>query len=238
MDYLDQKYPAETRAVWDFTDGCLEGDQEKEAKKVAVSLELGSNMLDKTYDMLILHHPPKFGKEKQVTNPFYSKIKGNPVIYSIHSRIDVTGDMNKAIAEAIFDNFLVEKILDDGTAIIRLKEEMPLQTLIDLLKNKLQKKALHVIEKKTNIHTIAIHGGEGFNQHHVEKAVNENIDAYLAGDLGHHLAESAYFHSTTFIDIEHNTEQEGMKKLQEELQTQFPDCTFTFIRQKPYWKIQ
>jgi len=110
--------------------------------------------------------------------------------------------------------------------------------LVSLIKSKLSKKILRIIKKRDIIKKIAIHGGEGFNQHHVEKAAKENIDAYLAGDLAHHLAESAYFYDITFIDIEHTSEQIGMKEICKKLQSKFPKCTFNYIINKPYWELQ
>ena len=193
IEFLDKKYPSNLRAKWDFTDGFLEGNESLDVNEVLVAVELNKEIVNSNNNFLILHHPPKFGNEKQVTNPFYSKLKNNPSIYVLHSRIDVSGDINTAIANFCFEDFIVEKILDDGTTIINLNEEKELVTIIETLKHKLNKKFLKIIEKKQTVKKIAIHGGEGFNKHHVDKATKENIDLYLAGDLTHHLAESAFF---------------------------------------------
>ena len=179
-----------------------------------------------------------FGNKKLVTNPFYSHLKSNPAIYVLHSRIDVSGDINKAIAEFCFKDFVIDKTLDDGTVIIILKKEIELSVLIESLKINLNKKCLKVIEKKKVVKKIAIHGGEGFNKHHVDKACKEDIDLYLAGDLTHHLAESAFFNDVNFIDIEHISEQIGMKKLTECLNKEFNDCDFKFIETDSFWEIK
>jgi len=238
IEFLDKKYPSDLRAKWDFTDGFLEGNPDLDVDEVLVAVELNKEIINLNNDFIILHHPPKFGNEKIVTNPFYLQLKNHPSIYVLHSRIDVSGDMNRAIAEFCFKDFVIDKILDDGTVIIFLKNEMELSSIIELLKIKLNKKCLKVIEKKKNIKKVAIHGGEGFNKHHVDKASKENIDLYLAGDLTHHLAESAFFYDVSFIDIEHISEQIGMKKLTECLNTEFKDCNFRFIQSDPFWSLR
>jgi len=236
MNFLDNRYPKNLRAEWDVVDAHIEGDENKEVHKIGVGLELSKEFLDKNFDMIILHHPPKFGKDKVVTNPFYNKLNNKPVIYVLHSRIDVKGDLNISLASGLFKYFNVEKVLDDGTVIICLSNEIELPELIDIIKIKLNKKTIKLIRKKNKISRIAIHGGEGFNKHHVEKAVNEGIDVYLAGDLTHHLAESADFHDVTFIDIEHVSEKMGMKDLCSILRTKFSDCDFEYINREPYWE--
>lgn len=238
IKFLEEKYPPELRAGWDSTDGYLEGDVNKEVHNVKVGLEINESLVNQNFDMIILHHPPKFGKEKITTNPFYAKITNKPVIYILHSRIDVSGDINKSLASILFEHFNLDKILDDGTVIILLSTPLKINELVFIIKSKLDKKILKVIKKKETIMKVAIHGGEGFNQHHVEKAVKENIDAYLAGDMVHHLAEFAYSHNVTFIDIEHTSEQVGMKDVCKDLQSKFPKCTFKNFTNKPYWELQ
>lgn len=237
INFLEGKYPSTLRAVWDSTDGYLEGDTNKEVKNVGIGLEINEAIIKNNFDMLILHHPPRFGPDKRITNPFYIGLSKNPLIYVLHSRIDRSGDLNKSFASAVFSSFIIDKVLDDGTVIISLAVPLPLFELVSLLKSKLNKKVLKVIPKKETIKKIAIHGGEGFNQHHVEKAVKENIDLYLAGDLVHHLAESAYFQDITFIDIEHTSEQIGMEEICKELQSRFFGCDFKYIATNPYWKL-
>jgi GTP cyclohydrolase I len=236
--YLDERYLEELRAPWDATDGFLQGDLNKDVNSVLVTVELNKKLINKKFDLLVLHHPPKFGKDKMITNPFYSELQKDSPIYVLHSRIDVSGDINKSLAEFLFESFNIEKTLDDGTIIISLKEEMLLPKITNILKKKLNKDKLKVIQKKKNIKRIAIHGGEGFNQHHVEKAIKENIDLYIAGDLTHHLAESAFFHNVSFIDIDHTSEQIGMKKLTEDLQNKFTDCNFKYINSEPFWNLK
>lgn len=238
IKYLDNKYPEDLRSVWDFTDGFLEGDLNLEVKKMYVSVELNQELINKNPKCIILHHPPKFGKDKKIINPFYSKLKHATTIYILHSRIDKSGDINCAIAQFLFEEYKIDEILEDGTVVITLNKEHKMDEIIRLIKEKLNLNCLKVIEKKDNIKRIAIHGGEGFNDHHVDKAAEKGIDLYLAGDLSHHLAEHAFFYHFNFVDIEHISEQIGMKKLCEELNSKFGVGTFEYVHSISYWCLK
>lgn len=241
IQFIEEQFPDKLRAEWDFTDGIIQGNLNKEIKNVCISLELKDNIIKGNFDMLILHHPPKFGPEKKVSNPFYTKLKNKDIIiYVLHSRIDKIGLINKGLTESIFgkENVSIEKILEDGTIIIKLNQEMIITDFINLIKSKLGLDYVKSIINKNKIKKVAIHGGEGFNPHHINNAINENIDAYLAGDMTHHLAENASFFQINFIDIEHFTEQEGLKKLKEMLESKFNKISFGYIEQKPWWVIK
>jgi dinuclear metal center YbgI/SA1388 family protein len=235
---LETLFPNELRAKWDTTDGLVSGNVDVDVKNVTISLEFRENINLKNADMIIIHHPPTFGSEKNVTNPFYKKIVvDNTPIYAIHSRIDKIGFVSKAIAENLFKTagYKIVKILDDGTAIVELNDLTNMNTMTDLIKQKLNLKTLNHITKKNDVKRIAIHGGEGFNHHHVIDAMKEQVDLYLAGDLSHHLAEHAHFFDSNFIDIGHFSEQEGMKSLAELLKKKFHTVEFKYVEQSPLW---
>jgi len=235
---LERLFPNELRAKWDTTDGLISGDIDSEVKNVTLTLEFRENITPKDSDMILLHHPPIFGHEKQVTNPFYKRLStDDKTVYTIHSRLDKSGFVNKAIAESLFktEGYVVLKILEDGTAIIELNDMHKMSVLMELIKQKLKLTTLNHIIKKENIRRIAIHGGEGFNQHHVVDAMKESVDLYLAGDLSHHLAEHAHFFDSNFIDIGHFSEQEGMKNSAELLKKKFHDVNFKYVEQSPLW---
>lgn len=238
ISYLEHQYPEDLRASWDFIDGLIQGNLNRAVSKIILTLELRENIINNKADMIILHHPPVFGKDRKITNSFYKKIKEKDVvIYSIHSRADKLGIMNKAIAQAIFKTFEIKGILEDGTAIIELPHEIELNELLEKIKESFNLRYLNYIRKKDKVRRIAIHGGEGFQNHHIELASKYDIDTYLGGDLTHHLAENAHFHQINFIDILHVTEQEGLKLIMDQLSSRFPDIQFEYYPQNPLWEV-
>ena len=208
---------------------------------MAVSLEFRLNM-PTDVEMLLLHHPPIFGQNKEITNPFYRKanLPDDLIIYAIHSRIDKSGFMGEAIAEKILYKYkyIIEKRLDDGTVIISLAEQIEVNSLINAIKTGLELKTVNAIIKKRDIKRIAIHGGEAYQKHHILDASRENIDLYIGGDMTHHLAEGAHSFEMSFVDISHYSEQEGMEKLTENLRIQFPKVKFEYIKQNTLWTIE
>lgn len=238
---LKRLFPESLAYEWDTTQGLISGSVEKVVKKAVLSLEFRDNIADRDADMIITHHPPLFGPERCVTNPFYRRMAhGDEVVYAIHSRLDRTGFSNEALAEKLFarTGYRVVKILEDGTAIIKLKAPLSEETIVKGIKSSLKLKSVNAITKKKRVKRVAIHGGEGFNQGHVISASKEGIDLYLAGDIGHHLAEHAHFFDINFIDIGHFSEQEGMKRLSGVLSKTFHDVRFEYVEQEPLWSIR
>lgn len=238
INELERIFPNELNAEWDTTDGLIKGDTNKDIKKVILSLELRENLIDKDADMIILHHPPLFGYERKVTNPFFDKLKSKDIIiYTNHSRMDKSGFINEALAEKIFksENYKITKILEDGTAIIELNHPLNIEEIVSIIKDEFYLKHLNVIVKKNFIKKVAIHGGEGFNQHHILNADKEKIDLYIGGDMTHHLAEHAHFFNACFVDIGHFSEQEGMRKLNRMLKEAFNNVEFNYIEQNSWW---
>jgi dinuclear metal center YbgI/SA1388 family protein len=241
INELQRMFPESLEEEWDRTEGLVSGNINTKVNNIILALEFRNGIQDKKADMIIVHHPPIFGHKKQVTNPFYKKnMHNNKVVYAIHSRLDKTGFANKALAEKLFGAFKYDifKILSDGTVIIELDKPLTKTKIINNIKNKLMLKAVNAITKKGKIKRIAIHGGEGFNQHHVIAASKEGIDLYLGGDMSHHLAEHAHFFNVNFIDIFHFSEQEGMRKLTKVLSERFPKVNFTYVKQMPLWSTR
>ena len=240
IEKLNQMFPEELKEQWDTTEGLISGDLNKNIMKVVVSLEFRDN-IPPDADMLLLHHPPLFGPNKEVTNPFYKRSGIHDwVVYAIHSRIDKSGFMGEAIAEKILSKYkyVLEKRLDDGTVIISLDKQVEINSLVNAIKVGLDLKTVNAIIKKRNIKRIAVHGSEAYQKHHISDAAKENVDLYLGGDMTHHLAEGAHSFDMSFIDISHCSEQEGMEKLAEALKEQFPGITFEYIKQNMLWTIE
>ncbi len=173
---LQKMFPAELRAKWDTTDGLVSGNTSKTVQKVILGLELRDTISHKDADMFIVHHPPIFGPEKKVTNPSYKKAEfGSKIVYAIHSRLDITGFVSKAIAEKLFkkDKYHISKILEDGTVIIELKKPLAMKEIIHAIKDELKLKSVNAITTRASVRRIGIHGGEAFAQHHVDDAVKE-----------------------------------------------------------------
>src|SRR5271157_3654181 len=145
---LQELFPDSLKSEWDTTEGLISGSVDKEVRSVVLSLEFRDNLINKDTDMIIVHHPPKFGPEKSVTNPFYKKmVVGNKVIYAVHSRMDRAGFAAKAIADKLYSKigYDVLKVLDDGTAIIELKSQLTVEEATNIIKDRLGLKSVNTV---------------------------------------------------------------------------------------------
>lgn len=236
---LRRMFPERLRERWDTTDGLIRGNPSVKVGKAVVSLEFRENLMHRAdADMFITHHPPKFGPGKRITNPFYktAELRGK-VVYSVHTRMDRTGFVGKAIAERLFGEgiYRVVKILEDGTVIILLKRATTMKGVIRAVKTKFKSSSVNAIVKKEIVRKVGILVGSTFQPHHVDPAIEEGIDLYLGGDLTHHLAEHAHFFEVNYLDIGHFSEQEGMRKLAVILEKKFPEVDFEYAGQGPQW---
>lgn len=241
IEELGRMFPERLEEPWDSTEGLISGNIGKRVKSVLLTLEFRDNVAAKEADMVILHHPPRFGMQKKVTNPFYKRARlGGRVVYAVHSRLDRTGFSNEALAERLFGRigYRIERVLDDGTVIAALRRPLGEDAAIKLVKSRLGLESVNVIAKGKTVMKVAIHGGAGFDSHHVVDASKEKVDLYLGGDMGHHLAEHAHFFDIDFIDIGHFTEQEGMARLARVLSERFPKVRFEYVEQKPLWSVR
>jgi putative NIF3 family GTP cyclohydrolase 1 type 2 len=235
---LQRMFPKRLREKWDTTDGLVRGRISRRVGKAIVSLEFRENVPCADAEMFILHHPPVFGPGRRVTNPFYRRedVRGK-VVYAVHTRMDRTGFVGKAIAERLFGEggYVTLKVLRDGTAIIRLKRPMAMKEVLHRVKGRLKLRSVNAIVKRGRVRKVGILGGSAFRPHHLDPAVAEGIDLYLGGEMGHHLAEHAHFFDVSLIDIGHFSEQEGMRKLAEVLRRRFPEVDFEYVEQRPQW---
>ena len=153
ISFLEELFPLSKRAAWDNTDGLVCGVTTNEVKRLILSIELRKNIIYEENDMIILYHPPVFGKDREITNHHYSPIKESqnpPVVYALHSRMDVVGFMNKAIGKKLLNDWIKDtKILGDGTAIFILEKETTLQKVTERIKSNLKIKNLNGIVKRT-----------------------------------------------------------------------------------------
>jgi putative NIF3 family GTP cyclohydrolase 1 type 2 len=236
---LKRMFPEKLR--WDTTEGLVAGDTSRQVKKAILSLEFRDNIADTGADMLILHHPPRFGPRKSITNPAYKRHRNSKaVIYAAHTRMDKTGFVGKAIAERLFGR-IGYKVLDvtrDGTVMIRLRKRLTDGDAIREIKKALGLRSVNAITNRHIVRCVGILGGSGFSRKHIIGAVKAGADLYISGDMSHHAAESARFFDINFVDIGHFREQEGMRKLAGVLKAKFPGVRFEYVEQSPLWSTR
>ena len=235
-EYINSFAPFETQESWDNS-GLLLGDPDKQVKTVAVMLDATKKTVaaakEKGADMIVTHHPVIFSALKKITagSVVYDLITSGISVVSAHTCWDsAAGGVNDTLAEILgFEN--VQPIELEGTAMARIAEVEPMtgEELATLVKNKLGCH-LRLADSGKKITKVALCGGSASSL--VYEAIGK-ADAFITGDLSHHVFLDAADSGMTVIAAGHfETENPSMKPLSEKLKEKFTDIDFVLIEQE------
>ena len=224
--------------------GMMVGDEEQEVKKVLLALDCTNDVIkeakDKGVDLIITHHPLLFKKPKSIVkgdltgDKIIKLIKEDISLYACHTNLDSAREgINETIVNML--GFETYKIIDpitirnyDGGGIgriVKLKEEMTLDNLIDIIKEKLDIKNMRVARGSGKVNRIAIINGSG--QDYFFKAKMLGADCIITGDTTYHFVSDFKEMGINIIDAGHfGTEYTVYLKTLEFLQDLFKDVEF------------
>ena len=235
-EYINSFAPFETQESWDNS-GLLLGDPESPVKTVAVMLDATKKTVaaakEKGADMIVTHHPVIFSALKKITagSVVYDLLTSGISVVSAHTCWDsAAGGVNDTLAAILgFEN--VQPIELEGTAMARITEVEPMtgEELALLVKEKLGCH-LRLADSGKKITKVALCGGSASSL--VYEAIGK-ADAFITGDLSHHVFLDAADSGMTVIAAGHfETENPSMKPLTEKLKEKFTDVDFVLIEQE------
>lgn len=234
--------------------GLMVGSNEKEVKKVLLALDCTKAVIEEAVennvDLIITHHPLLFRKPSRIVKEdllgykVIELIKNDISLYSSHTNLDsVTGGINDEIVNIL--GFSKGKLLesinmpgyeDCGIGrLVKLTEEMKLEDLIDLIKEKLGIKDLRVVKGNGTVKKIAIINGSG--QDFINKAVQRGADCIITGDTTYHFASDYKEMGISIIDAGHfSTEWCVFLKVMDKIKYKFNDIDFIVSKESkdPY----
>lgn len=203
--------------TWDNT-GFQIGNQEKEIKKILVSLDLDNIVLEKAinegYDMIITHHPLIFQPMKSITTNSYKEklvydlIKNNIVVYNAHTNLDqAENGVSHELAKVLGlrdTNVLHYTDLDEkyGYGQVGNMDKIDLVDYIETIKSSLDTKNVIVygdVDKEIN--RVAVCGGAGSD--FIYDAYKSKADIYITGDIKYHEAQLGVEYGLTIVDPGH-----------------------------------
>lgn len=235
-EYINTLAPFETQESWDNS-GLLLGDPERQVSTVAVTLDATKKTVaaakEKGADMVVTHHPVIFSALKKITagSVVYDLLTSGISVVSAHTCWDsAAGGVNDTLAELLgFEN--VQPIELEGTTMARISEVEPMTggELALLVKEKLGCH-LRLADSGRPITKVALCGGSASSL--VYEAIGK-ADAFITGDLSHHVFLDAADSGLTVIAAGHfETENPSMKPLTEKLREKFTDVDFVLIEQE------
>jgi dinuclear metal center YbgI/SA1388 family protein len=180
---LDNFAPLDTQESWDNC-GLQISYGECDVKKVMLALtptkDIISQAKNKSCDLVLTHHPLFFV-------PLEMNI-GIPVL-SFHTCLDkADGGTTDTLIETLnLEDCSTQKI-GDFLRVVKLKNEIDLEKLVKIVKEKLNLKNFRMVNNKNanSIKTVAFCAGSGSD--FIHEAKESNADVLITGDLKYHTA--------------------------------------------------
>lgn len=238
FEFIDSFAPFSSQEKWDNS-GLLLGDPEKQVKTAVVALDATKKTVEAAKnigaDMMVTHHPVIFSPLKKITagSVVYDLLTNGISTVSAHTCWDsAAGGVNDTLAKLLgFENAQPMELEETATPMARLCEVEPMsgEELARLVKEKLGCQ-LRLADSGKPITKVAICGGSASSL--VYEAIGK-ADAFITGDLSHHVFIDAADSGMTVIAAGHfETEAPSMKPLTEKLKEKFTDTCFVLIEQE------
>ncbi len=219
IEKLEEKYPLKNAEEWDNV-GLLVGRRNKEIKKIQISLDITTDVLEKAVknniDLIISHHPFIFSPLKKINGDsivgrkILTAVENNIGIYSMHTNLDSSKDgLNDYVGEKLDLKFgkIIDEIKDEGYGIGRLytleNKEMFFDFL-DRMKKIFSSDTLRYSGKNLDnlkVKKVAIVNGAGSSYWRLAKKLG--ADLLITGDVKYHEALDAMEENMPIIDIGH-----------------------------------
>lgn len=238
FDYINSFAPFSTQEKWDNS-GLLLGDADKQVKKIAfaldATLETVAAAKDCGAELMITHHPVIFSPLKKITagSVVYELLTNGISVISAHTCWDsAQGGVNDVLAAKLgFESVEPMELEETATPMARLCKVDPMsgEELALLVKEKLGCN-LRLADAGKPIEKIAICGGSASSL--VYEAIGK-ADAFITGDLAHHIFIDAVDSGMTVIAAGHfETEMPSIQPFSEKIKDKFTDIDFVLIEQK------
>lgn len=220
FDHLNKLADIKLAEKWDNV-GLMLGDFNSEVKNVLVCLDVTTTVVNEAItnniDLIISHHPLIFKPLKSLdftvdfkSNIIKSLVKNDISVISFHTNLDsATYGLNDFLAKKLeLKNIRIlfehETYKNAGLGRIgELAEEFTQKEFITYIKEKFNLETISaVLGNNDNIKTVALLGGSGADFIYTLP----EVDIYLTGDVGYHVALDALEMKKNIIDVGHFTE--------------------------------
>lgn len=230
FDFLCDFAPLDKQMSFDNA-GFLIGRQDTEVKKVLLSLDVTSDVVEEAAEggceLILSHHPVIFNPLKTVTDEKLLKLVKNDIaVISMHTNLDITeggvNDVLLSILGAEKDAYLDE---DCCGRIGHFASPLSMADFLALCREKLYANGLRYYDAGRPVKKLAVLGGAGGSE--LEEAVKMGCDTYLTSDISYHQFLFAQEQGINLIDGDHfGTENPVIDRLCQMLSSRFPDTDF------------
>ena len=223
-DLLDALAPFDTQADFDNA-GLLVGDPQAEVTGIHLALDVTDRVIDDALsqgaNLIVTHHPLMFSARKRMTEADYEGhlllrlIRNGLSLIAAHTNLDqASGGMNDTLAARL------ELLHVEGEGFVRvgdLPERMTAEAFAAFAARQLGDTVRVMGHRDALIHRVGLCTGGGCDEWTEAHAMG--ADAFLTGEVKHHIALDASYHGVVLLEAGHfATENPGIFALMEALQ--------------------
>lgn len=214
-----------------FSDYCPNGLQiegKPEVYKIVTGVTASMNLLEEAQksnaDAILVHHGYFWrGETLPITGIKKHRIqfllKHDINLFAYHLPLDMHTEMGNNVMLAKKLGLSV-KSWSDMLALIDLKKPQTLESFVELVDKKLNRKAIVIGDLSKPISRIALCTGAA--QGYIEQAVAANVDVYLSGEISEQTVHVSRETNVSYISAGHHaTERYGIQALGEHLAQKF-----------------
>jgi dinuclear metal center YbgI/SA1388 family protein len=140
-------------------------------------------------------------------------------LFAYHLPLDAHPDLGNNVMLAKKLGFKVDAWAD-MLALLELKKPLSLESFVELVEDKLNRKAVVIGDLNSSVKRIALCTGAA--QGYIEQAVAANVDVYLSGEISEQTVHIARETGVSYISAGHHaTERYGIQALGEHLAHKF-----------------
>lgn len=240
IKFLESCYPLKYSEKWDKS-GLQVGDLSFDTSAVVLGLDPGLEIIEYaksvSSNLIITHHPLSIKEVFPIEFSNYESkiikelVKNDITLYSMHTNFDF---VNPSVSDYLLDYLELDVInkdflirgKDDNTGygrIADLKQELRLQEILDLIKNKFLLKYLRFVGNSDRIiKRISVMGGSGAS--FIRNSYDLGADLYVTGDVKYHEAKLAQYLPLAVVDMGHfYSELHSIKLISKLLRENFKD---------------
>lgn len=240
--------PSGLAASWDNV-GLLVGAPDREVKKILTTLDITESVVDEAVqtgaDLIVAHHPvmnctwhpvQTLRTDDRQGRILTGLVENHISAICMHTNLDIAdGGVNDALM-ATLGAEVTGGLEPAGTAadgrtltcgrVGKLPNPMTMAEFLPYVAGRLHANGLRYVDGGLPVERIAVCGGSGGNM--LELAAAKGCDTFVTADVKYNRFLAAKELGINLIDADHFcTENVVIPVLQEKLQRQFPDVTFT-----------
>ena len=223
-ELIDALAPFDTQADFDNS-GLLVGNPQADVTGIHLALDVTDRVIDDALaagaNLIVTHHPLMFSARKRLTEADYEGhllirlIANGLSLIAAHTNFDqAPGGMNDTLAGLLgLENIVGEGFLRVGD----LSAPMTAEAFADFAARQLDDTVLVMGHRDALIHRVGLCSGGGCDEWADARAMG--ADAFLTGEVKHHIALDASYHGVVLLEAGHfATENPGIFALMKALQ--------------------